>query len=263
MSTRAFAFIDGASFETNIDPMLGELGTNFREVDWRALTRNADRVFYFDALPVRKPNQTDEDFNQNLETKRERLSFLRRQPNLHVREGLTRARKNSGTPVLQQKGVDVALAVEVMMHAFQGTIDTARLFLNDLDFYPLLDLLTNTRVKSELYYVASKTSEEMISAADISEEVNHNWLYPSLPEPVRSMCGPSGISEDYSHFSLRKLGRNRFGIVRLLSSQDGSRFVLEALSGPGSQFVHMGRSKEVLVQHLEASIREKVVWENS
>jgi uncharacterized LabA/DUF88 family protein len=258
--TRAYAFIDGASFERNAGPILAQYESPIEELNWQALTRNAERIFYFDALPTKKNNQTDEDFQTQLSNKQQFFSRLRRVPNMHVREGITRFRQGSGKPLLQQKGVDIALAVEVLRHAHSGNMDVARIFANDADFYPLLDALTSTKVRSELYFSANAVSTELVEAADMAEELNHYTLHTSLPEAQRQKYTISGHAEDISHYSRRLLGEANFGPVYVLERPTEPKlYVLEGPYQDSNLYSHMSASLELLIGHYEAIIKSKIV----
>jgi hypothetical protein len=110
MSEEAYAFVDGASFERHAGKILEELGCGLADLNWDSLTRNAARILYFDALPVKADKEDEGTFEEKLETKRQLFSRLRRIPNFHVREGIAKARREKNGGGLTQKGVDVALA---------------------------------------------------------------------------------------------------------------------------------------------------------
>lgn len=256
--TVAYAFIDGNAFERTVEKILTEFDCKFEDINWAALTRNASRIFYFDALPEKKERQSEVDFHIQLTAKKSKFSKLRRVTNMHVREGLTRYRKSSGT--LSQKGVDIALAVEVLTHAFSGNIHCARIFASDLDFFPLLDALTNTKVRSELYYGPTRTPSELIEAADFAEPINHFNLLLALPDLKRSTFGPSGISVDISEYQIIQSGSNEFGLVSILGRNGEGKFVLKGMTDAVNPYVHMSGSKEVLIEHFELCARSPIVW---
>lgn len=259
--SRVYAFIDGASFEKNISPILNSYGCKFEELDWLALTKNADRIFYFDALPIQKSNQTDEVFKIALEKKQAMFSHLRRVPNVHVREGITR-RKNSGSPTLQQKGVDIALAVEVLTHAHNDNVEVVRIFASDADFYPLLDALTSTRVRSELYFWPNSVSQALVEAADFAEELNHYTIHPALPYTIKQKYSITGLSEDTSKYLKYKTGKSKYGQVYLYQSPfDDDQFVIRGKLDEHNAHVAKSASHELLVDHYETSIRSKIDWD--
>lgn len=124
---------------------------------------NAERGFFYDAYPTKRANEDEKQFQARWDEKHGFLKRLSRVDRMHVRPGISRHRKGRG---LEQKGVDIQLAIEVYQHAVLGNMEHAVLITNDLDFLPLLDALTQTRVITELRYVTGKTSETLIEAAD-------------------------------------------------------------------------------------------------
>jgi uncharacterized LabA/DUF88 family protein len=262
MTDDVYAFIDGNSFCKGMGPILADLHCEFDDIDWQMLTRNAQRIFYFDALPTKKEKETGEQFEEKLEAKKLFFSKLRRVPNLHVREGVTRFRRDSSAPDLTQKGVDVALAVEVLSHVHRGNISRALLFTGDLDFYPLLDTLTSTSARSELLYFRAKTARELIEAADVATELNHFTVCPVLPPACTQGFGPSGLDEDVADYLQVASGTLNGRPVTLSKSPRESKYVI---SGPyesnsTSSGSHMSKCKEVLIQHLEACAKGSITW---
>lgn len=161
-----YVFIDGAALlrfvsdATKRVPLEAEPSMNYGTF----LTRlNALRGFFYDAYPSRRENQTEDDFQDQFHQKDVFLRRLSRVDRMHVRTGVSRHRKGRG---LEQKGVDIQLAIDAYQHAVLGNMEEAVLVTNDLDFLPLLDALTQTRVRTELRYVIGKTSDDLLEAAD-------------------------------------------------------------------------------------------------
>jgi uncharacterized LabA/DUF88 family protein len=123
------------------------------------------RAFFYDAHPARRSSEDEEEFRRRRSDKDSLLKVLSRLDGMHIRTGMSRYRRKRG---LEQKGVDIQLAIEAYQHAVRGNIEEAVLITNDLDFYPLLDALTQTRVRTILRYVPGKTSELLIEAADFA-----------------------------------------------------------------------------------------------
>jgi uncharacterized LabA/DUF88 family protein len=276
MQDRAYAFIDGKAFEETIGEILTDFMTSIDEINWQALTRNASRIFYFDALPVewqvkskdtekpedKEKTQNKENFVKKLNAQLEKFSRLRRVPNLHVREGVTQSRKNSGAAPLQQKGVDIALVVEVLTHAHLGNMDVARIFASDRDFFPLLDALTNSKVKSELYYDPYKTKRQLIESADVAIELNHYSVFSALPQDKQSFYGITGHTEDIENYIPIETGINNFGAVEILKAASYDNFVMRGKVDSSNTLNHMSRSKPLLISHFEACSKHPVKWAN-
>ena len=106
-----------------------------------------------------------------MDSKIEFHNALNRIPSVHVREGVTKYRRGRGS---QQKGVDVMLAVEALQQAIRGNTDEIVLVISDLDFYPLLEALAQTRVSTELFYNSEKTAPELIYSADFATPITYS-----------------------------------------------------------------------------------------
>ncbi len=76
-----------------------------------------------------------------------------------MRTGTSRYRKKRG---LEQKGVDILLAIEAYQNAVQGNMDIVEILTSDLDFYPVFDALVQTRVKAHLTEVSQFLSGKSI-----------------------------------------------------------------------------------------------------
>lgn len=260
MADRAYAFIDGAAFEATVSKLLAAFDCSEEDINWDRLTRNAARIYYFDALPTQKNGEKNEDFIAKLEAKSERFRRLRRVPNFHIREGVARAGVNSGRPGAQrQKGVDIALATEVMIHAFRENMDIARLFVSDLDFFPLLDALTSTRVRTELFFDLTKTAAELIDAADVAFELNHLELYWSLPPHAQSRVGFKSPSQ-FETLSVKRTGTNDFGEVNLLFDKVSGDFTIRGKINPHDGFENASATEMLLIEHFESVAKSRVNW---
>ncbi len=258
---RAYAFVDGAAFENGAACLLKDLGCSFEEINWSALTRKADRIFYFDSLPTKKDDEDQTEFDEKLRKKQKRFALLRRVPNMHVREGFTRIRAdNTRRPLLTQKGVDIALAVEVLLHAHLGNIEVARLFLNDLDFFPLLESLTNTRVRTELFYSPEKTADELLEAADTTEKITYYSLFTSVPAKLEACLALSREGYRYPGDAVsEREGTNEFGSVTLWFSTNNKKYYIEG-HFEGGQYDCSCRSKKLLISYFETVTLTKIVW---
>lgn len=260
MSPTVYTFIDGAAF----DAALEELGTVFdatyKDLNWQALTKNSQRTFYFDALPRQKDGEEDGVYQTRLREKHEKFSFLKRVPGMHVREGFTRIRDNSRRPALQQKGVDVALAVEVLRQTHRENMDVARLFLNDLDFFPLLEALTDTRVVSELCYRPKKTAAELVEASDRSEPFDQLMLFNCLNQAKRDAFSLEGWSpEGLASTRIVATGANRHGEVDVAHIAETGKYGLRG-GQVGGTYLVASNCLELLISHYEAVAQCSTEW---
>lgn len=211
-STR-YLFVDGVFFERVISQFLKDL--DFMEedaVDYSKLAESFDRVIYYDALPVKKKNQTAEDYAEKFKIKRNFLNRIREQQLFHVRDGYTRNRPKENSRI-EQKGVDTWIAVDALKYALNGVIDEAVVITSDLDLYPLFEALVETKTKGCLLYDKKRTSKELIQSADISEAITHahitGWLETSLANKLKvfksrfSSSKPNDIILEFAPLKIR------------------------------------------------------------
>jgi uncharacterized LabA/DUF88 family protein len=260
--SRAYLFIDGAAFAESVDSPLAHFGATIRDINWASLSKNAERIFYFDALPVQKPAENVDKFNERLTAKKSLFAYLRRIPNMHVREGFTRVRPTGKNPPLRQKGVDIALAVEVLTHAHSGNFDEARIIANDLDFYPLLDALTNTRVKTLLYFNRRKTANELLEAADVAEEIGFYAVWSWLPSSIRDKETIEGRNAEIeaSGLELVSTGVSNFGECLIHRIKGSGKFLLVGSMGDRGIYECVSTNLELLRSHFEATASFPVEW---
>lgn len=161
--TRKYLFIDGGFYREFVKEMKEAARTEIEgaEPDLRRVGLGYDRVFFYDAFPERNDNQTDEEFAPISEEAEAYFDKIARTENFSVRPALTKR-----GPRQEQKGVDVLLAIECLLHAVRNNIDEATIMTSDLDFFPLFEALLQTKTKSTLRYQIRKTSPELIRAAD-------------------------------------------------------------------------------------------------
>jgi uncharacterized LabA/DUF88 family protein len=129
-----YLFVDGAYLRN----LLEQLADRYFEgrslpINYRSLFSGYEKVFYFDCKPPRRKNESDEAFRTRRENADETFRILRRLPGCHVFLGETKERR--------QKGVDVELAVQALMHVFRHNTRQLTILSGDLDFKPLINAL--------------------------------------------------------------------------------------------------------------------------
>ena len=191
---RKYLFIDGAYFEKAVDSISKSVGFNdLIPIDYYRISSEFERVIYYDALPVRRPNQIETKYTEEFKKKNDFLNSLKKIPGFHVKDGVTRIRDNKNGPAIEQKGVDTWLAIDVLQYAFRGIIDTAEIITGDLDLYPLFETLIQTNTRGVLHYQQKHASDELIMAADESRRLNYiqllkwsNWEFQVENHPYYS-----------------------------------------------------------------------------
>ncbi len=128
---RRYLFIDGAFLQRFLSETRDKLEPEFYsfDINFQILGRDYDRIFYYDAFPEKKSNQTAAEFEKLTTETEENFDRISRLDNFSVRPALTKGGRRQ-----QQKGVDVLLAIECLLHAVRNNIDEATILTSDLDF---------------------------------------------------------------------------------------------------------------------------------
>lgn len=80
------------------------------DINYSCFTREFKKVFYYDALPPRKNNELDEEYNKRIDEKNSFFNDLRSINSDHVYEEVSRRRRK----VVEQKEVDILIAVDIL-----------------------------------------------------------------------------------------------------------------------------------------------------
>ena len=137
-------------------------------LDWTRLRSQHRKVFYYDAILVRRPDEDDNTYSTRVAPKRLELEGIERAAGYHVRTGEAYRRRGRGN---EQKMVDVQLAVDALLMASRGLFGSCTLITGDLDFKPLVSALVEMGVNVELLYPKDETNEDLKAAADRAEAV--------------------------------------------------------------------------------------------
>jgi uncharacterized LabA/DUF88 family protein len=162
-----YLFIDGGFIERMIPKTEAYFGSELSSnvFDYRAIAGPFQRTFYYDALPEKKPEEEDAVFEGKRAARIKLFDLVNRTPFMHTREGITRNRSSRRT--LEQKGVDILLAIDVFKHATLRNMSEAHVMTCDLDFFPLFEALRDTPVSVHLHCYVDETSQELMSLADV------------------------------------------------------------------------------------------------
>ena len=119
---RKYLFVDGEFFTGFVEEMKAAAKPEYGELDIELsfVGSGYDRVFFYDAYPEKKDQQTDKEFELELARTEQYFAQISTTQNFSVRPALTRRGQRR-----QQKGVDVLLAIECLMHAIRNNIDEA------------------------------------------------------------------------------------------------------------------------------------------
>lgn len=217
----SYLYIDGNSFRHAI----AEISQIYFEghnlpIDWSQMRGSHRKAFYYDAIPVQRPDEEGNAYEERVSPKRIELATIERQPGYHVKTGDVQRRRTRGN---EQKMVDVQLTVDMLQAASRGLFSHCSLFTGDLDFRPLIGALVEMGVDVTLYYPPGHTSNELLAAAD-----------DAIPITISSISSFLKLSEDLkknipsAYFDLKKTespGNN--ALIEWDDSRYGKCFVAE------------------------------------
>jgi len=169
-------FVDGASFQKTIDYYESE-AKQILSRDFSHFFKKFDRIFYYDALPSKKPGQSQNEYDNIVKRKELEFDRIDSIDNCHVRLGSSKWRRKTG---LTQKGVDIHLAVEAYENVIRGNADEYHFIVSDLDFLPLFEAIVRAGTKVHCYYDTRCTSKELLRSADIRIPMHFAYLYNSI-----------------------------------------------------------------------------------
>lgn len=211
-------YVDGANLDRTLQAFAATYGVDATGFDYESFFANvggATRVFYYDSWPVRKGEESEADFEKRREAKERHFHRLQRIDRLFLQDGTTKWNKGRG---MEQKGVDILLAVDVISHALKGVCSIASILTSDLDFYPVLKALRETQVRSRLVFDPQCSSRELLVEAD---ELLPLWPYllsRGLGEPDQGSFSSSAFeyaemsSEESAISGVAHKGGTKYGL---------------------------------------------------
>jgi uncharacterized LabA/DUF88 family protein len=102
---------------------------------------------------------------------------LREHPLVTFRLGFLQRRVVDGRSIHEEKGVDVALVIDMLTGAFEGQYDTAILVSSDGDFRPAVEAVRRYGKRVEyLYFAGSQRSSALFQTCDIARRCRRSWL---------------------------------------------------------------------------------------
>jgi uncharacterized LabA/DUF88 family protein len=193
---RRYLFVDGACLDMAIERFSKKY---FSEPIKAAPERlvsflqgHFDKIFYYDALPIREDGESEEAWKARTEEKRSVLEKLEQTDRFEVFEGDVR-KKGGPRDRRGQKKVDVGLAVDMLTNSFRRNMDEAGLLAGDIDFAPLLRALALEGMPVTLFHPEQTTAElKRVALLRVPLDANRLWNlipverlndYP-LPQPA-------------------------------------------------------------------------------
>ena len=154
MPDRTAVFMDGAY----LDQVVSESSLRIR-IDYSKLvsylTTSLDlfRSYYYHCPPYQGNRPTDDE-KRRYAAARQFHNMLESLPRFTVRLGRLeyRGNRDDGSPIFQQKRVDILLGVDLTLLAAKGQIQRAILLAGDSDFIPAVEVAKNEGVLVSLYH---------------------------------------------------------------------------------------------------------------
>lgn len=126
------------------------------------MAHGATKVFYYDCLPLRKPNESDIDYDNRAKPQEMHFQKLRSLHGWHVIEGIVKG--SSKRP--RQKEVDIQIAVDMLTHSYRRNMHRITFIAGDQDFRPLIEAVVREGMSVELWYEKSSASVDLAQSAD-------------------------------------------------------------------------------------------------
>jgi len=104
---------------------------------------------------------------------------LRESASVTFRLGFLQRRVVDGRAIYEEKGVDVALAVDMLTGAFEGSYDTGVLVSSDGDFKPAVEAARRYRKRIEyVFFPGAQRSSALLQACSLSRKCRRAWAIP-------------------------------------------------------------------------------------
>lgn len=147
---------------------------------WIARDHELLRTYYYHCLPYQSSPPSREEAAR-FGAKQRFFAALRRLDRFEVREGKLEYRgtdRGTGTPIFEQKRVDILLAVDLVLLATRHRIDTAAVISGDSDFLPAIAAAKNEGVMIHLCHGVGPTRphRDLWDVADIRTTITPTLL---------------------------------------------------------------------------------------
>jgi len=154
---RVMVFIDGSNLYHVLSQGCGRHDLQFDKFSYKlANGRSLQRTYYYN---IRQESET----NPTVGTEQQKfLDSLYDTPYVEVRLGIWKQRGD----VMVEKGVDVMLATDLVVHAYKDHYDTAIVVSGDADFYPALQAVKDVGKHIEVAAFDMNMSSESARVAD-------------------------------------------------------------------------------------------------
>lgn len=134
----------------------------------------ASRAYFYDSLDdAPRAGETEQDRQKRLAPVNHFFEYVQGLSGFHVRLGSVTGQGKKR----RQKEVDILLAVDMLTHGFNGSMQQAILVAGDLDFRPIVETLVRQGVFVEVWYHSSSIARDLPGAADFGRQLRFRQLY--------------------------------------------------------------------------------------
>jgi uncharacterized LabA/DUF88 family protein len=204
----SYLFLDGGYLRRRYEESIQTVFRVPGELDYSKMRDSfaCAKAFYYDCLDEPKPGEAPAAYQARRQEQEDLFNRIREIPGFHVRTGTLSNRR--------QKEVDVALAVDMLTHAFYKNMSRAVLVAGDLDFRPVVESLVRLGTWTEVASSPSTTAKPLQWAADqhreLTVDVYHHWSADEFiarhPKPTHGEGFVEWLPDEWN---LRRKGRFR------------------------------------------------------
>lgn len=147
-------FIDGAYLSKVLKESFSSVQIDFSKLStYLAEDSPILRTYYYNCMPYKSANPTSGESNRYNNMQRF-ITSLENLDHYEVKLGKLeyRGRKEDGSPLFQQKRVDILLGCDLVLLSAKQRIEKAILITGDSDFIPAIQIAKNEGVEIELVY---------------------------------------------------------------------------------------------------------------
>jgi len=250
MSDRTYLFIDGEYLRRiHREAMQSFFGAD-GDLELSALMREAQasRAYFYDSLDD-APRQGEDEAacGARIAPVKKFFAGLQELSGFHVRLG-TMAGQGKRR---RQKEVDILLAVDMLTHGFNGSMQKAVLVAGDLDFRPIVEALVRNGVFVEIWYHRTSIAPDLPGAADFGQEIRFRRLYEWSTEAFKNVHHVPRHQE--------QIGAPHGQAVRV-GSVAGHRVELYQWHPPlNNLWIHTGRVQSIVISDEDLQLIERYV----
>lgn len=178
MTKRVNVYIDGSNFYKACHRELGRTDVNIGKFARKLVgTHHHGRTYYYNVRVSRQYNELVHNNQQRFFAALNRTPYLELRLGRHVRRGST----------WMEKGVDMLLGVDLLVHAVKDLYDTAIVVSGDGDFEHAIQAVKDTGKHVEVAFFRIGRSDALLRASDLMTELTRSFFSGLY-------LGPSGMS---------------------------------------------------------------------